>query len=165
MGRTLRKEVAAMNYNWTFNTQFEVVMKACAAQERPGQDGTWITEEMLEAYIQLHEMGYAHCVEVWDGTELVGGLYGVSISGAFFGESMFSKVPGASKYAFAHFAHVLFDRGWTLIDCQIETEHLERFGAHGLPRVEFMRALATEGVSREHPGEKLLSRCDIRGSK
>ena len=141
MGRTLRKEVRALDFHWTFNTQFEGVMKACAVQERPGQDGTWITEEMLEAYVHLHEMGYAHSVEVWDGKEMVGGLYGVSISGAFFGESMFSRRTDASKIALAYLVDRLRQAGFQLFDTQFLTEHLASLGAVEIPRGSYHERL------------------------
>ncbi len=109
---------------------------------RPGQNGTWITDEMLRAYVTLHELGFAHSVEAWAEGELKGGLYGVSLGAAFFGESMFALAPDASKVAFAASVERFKEWGFQLIDCQVETEHLSRFGAEQWPRKRFLAALA-----------------------
>lgn len=108
---------------------------------RPGQDGTWITREMREAYCVLHDLGYAHSVEVWQGTKLAGGLYGVSLGRAFFGESMFSATPNASKAALIALVEHLRKRGFDLIDCQVETAHLAGLGARPIPRRTFCSLL------------------------
>ena len=120
----------------------------CAKVPRPGQDGTWITRKMLEAYIELHEAGFAHSVECVKDDELVGGLYGVSLGRCFFGESMFSIVPDASKVAFASLMDQLKKWCFTLIDCQVYTAHLERFGAREIPRSKFLHLLR-EGLKGE----------------
>lgn len=135
----------------TLDERFEEIILACSKVPRPGQDGTWITRKMLQAYIDLHDAGYAHSVECVRGGELVGGLYGVSLGGCFFGESMFSIVPDASKIAFSSLVNQLKKWGFTLIDCQVHTEHLERFGAREIPRSEFLRLLGEglEGKTRE----------------
>ena len=112
-------------------------MIAACSKPRPGQDGTWITGEMQAAYCALHELGYAHSVEVWQGETLAGGLYGVSLGRAFFGESMFSTVPNASKAALITLVGRLRELGFDLIDCQVETAHLGRLGARPIPRREF----------------------------
>lgn len=123
------------------DTAFERVMRACAERTRPGQRGTWITSDMIRGYVALHERGFAHSAEAWLDGELVGGLYGVSLGRAFFGESMFALVPDASKIAFVTLVEALQTWGFTLIDCQQETEHLARFGATLWPRERFLQAL------------------------
>jgi leucyl/phenylalanyl-tRNA---protein transferase len=121
---------------------FTAVIRACSSSPRPGQRGTWITEGMVEAYIELHRLGYAHSVEARRGGELVGGLYGVSLGDAFFGESMFSREDDASKLAFIPLVWRLRDEGFTLIDSQVYTEHLAGLGAREIPRIEYLRLLA-----------------------
>ncbi len=120
---------------------FRRVVESCAATERPGQDGTWITEEMKDAYETLHRRGFAHSVEAWDGDRLAGGLYGVSLGAAFFGESMFAHVPDASKVAFVTLVVQLTAWQIDLIDCQVYTDHLARFGAEEWPRARYLQAL------------------------
>ena len=112
-------------------------MRGCAARET-----TWISEMIHRSYVKLHEIGFAHSVEVWQGTSLVGGLYGVSIGGAFFGESMFSRVNDASKVALESLVRRLGERGYVLLDTQWVTEHLRQFGAHEIPRSVYLRKLA-----------------------
>jgi leucyl/phenylalanyl-tRNA--protein transferase len=147
--RSLRKTLRRGQFLLRADTAFARVLQACADTPRPGQDGTWITPEMRAAYEALHRLGIAHSVEAWQGTELVGGLYGVALGSAFFGESMFSHAPDASKAAFATLAGALFSAGCRFIDCQVETEHLARFGAEPWPRRRFLRelAVAIEGPS------------------
>ena len=119
------------------------VVEACAeTSPDAGQDGTWITEDMKTAYVRLHREGYAHSVEAWsESGELVGGLYGVSIGAAYFGESMFSRASDASKVAFVKLVEQLNAWNITLIDCQVETDHLARFGATSWPRQHYLAAL------------------------
>lgn len=128
------------NSGWKIraDTAFAEVMQACAQAPRPGQDGTWITADMLAAYVQLHQLGYAHSLEVFDDEELVGGIYGVAIGRMFFGESMFSGRSGGSKVALAALARSLADRGWPLMDAQVENPHLLTMGATYLPRDQFL---------------------------
>jgi leucyl/phenylalanyl-tRNA--protein transferase len=109
---------------------------------RPDQDGTWITDDMLEGYCALHRAGFAHSAESWLGDELVGGIYGVSLGGAFFGESMFARESDASKVAFVHLVRRVEAWGFDFVDCQVHTEHTERFGAREIPREDFLEALA-----------------------
>jgi leucyl/phenylalanyl-tRNA--protein transferase len=116
-------------------------MRACA-EPRRGQEGTWITEEMIEAYLRLHRTGRAHSVETWIGRRLAGGLYGVELGRMFYGESMFARAPDASKIALVHLARQLARRGCGMIDCQMSTPLLARFGAREIPRREFVRKLA-----------------------
>ena len=141
LSRSLRKTMRAARYRVTLDSRFREVMQACAAP-RPGQDGTWITSEMIEAYAQLHALGYAHSVEAWRDNELVGGLYGVALGAMFFGESMFARATDASKVAFVHLVHQLQAWGFTLIDCQVTTAHLASLGAKEISRVDFLRDLA-----------------------
>jgi len=125
------------------DTAFDQVLQACASAPRPGQDGTWITADMAQAYGQLHRLGHAHSLEVWDDTgTLVGGIYGVAIGRMFFGESMFSACSGGSKAALAGLSHVLRGWGWPLIDAQVANDHLTRMGAEPMPRDRFLRKIA-----------------------
>jgi leucyl/phenylalanyl-tRNA--protein transferase len=139
--RSLKKRLARKDYEVRADTAFEDVIRACAAP-RPGQDGTWITDEMAAAYTQLHRAGYAHSVETWIGGRLAGGLYGIAYGRMFYGESMFARAPDASKIALAHLVRQLQRWNCGLIDCQMATAHLARFGAREIPRAEFMRRLA-----------------------
>jgi leucyl/phenylalanyl-tRNA--protein transferase len=140
--RSLRKELRRATYEVRYDTAFRDVIQQCAKAKRPGQRGTWITDEMLDAYCELHRLGYAHSIESWADGKLQGGLYGVSLGAAFFGESMFAKAPDASKVAFAHALQRFVSWGFLLVDCQVETEHLARFGAEDWPRETFLAALA-----------------------
>lgn len=124
----------------TFDQDFAAVIQACAAP-RSYADGTWITEAMQSAYLQLHQRGYAHSVEVWDEGELVGGLYGLAMGQLFFGESMFSRADNASKYGFATLVRQLQAWGFVLIDCQMPTDHLHSLGARAIPRNDFAHYL------------------------
>ncbi|PJJ99293.1 leucyl/phenylalanyl-tRNA--protein transferase [Lysobacteraceae bacterium NML91-0213] len=129
---------------WTIraDSRFAEVVAACAEAPRPGQDGTWITVAMQEAYRRLHALGHAHSVEVLHGDRLVGGIYGVAVGRMFYGESMFSAEPGGSKVALAALARHLAGRGWPLLDAQMPTPHLERMGARAWPRARFLAAIA-----------------------
>ena len=154
--KSLARVIRSGRYRVTMDTAFEDVVEACASSPRGGQQGTWITEDMKTAYTELHRKGFAHSVEAWcpgkDGkpgkeAELVGGLYGVSIGTAYFGESMFSRASDASKVAFVALVRQLLAWDITLIDCQIETDHLARFGATSWPRERYLAAL-TDAVHR-----------------
>ena len=125
----------------TLDQRFEEVIRRCASVPRPTQRGTWITREMMEAYVGLHHQGFAHSVEAHRGDRLVGGLYGVSIGGVFFGESMFALESDASKIAFAALVPQLQRWGIELIDCQVATGHLARFGAETVSRRSYLQAL------------------------
>jgi len=122
----------------TMNQDFEAVIRACKSTKREGQQGTWITRQMEQAYIRLHRSGWAHSVEAWNGDKLVGGLYGIRIGAMFFGESMFSHESNASKYAFIRFVEQMAAEEIGLIDCQVYTPHLESLGARHIPRSSFM---------------------------
>ena len=141
--RSLAKVVRARRFEIRFDTAFRDVMVACASVPRPGQYGTWITSGVIDAYWALHRRGLAHSAEAWNGRELVGGLYGVTIGRMFFGESMFARETDASKVALVHLVDLLRARGMPMIDCQQETAHLASFGARPIPRREFAERLAT----------------------
>lgn len=141
VSKSMRKVLRDGQFDLSLDRDFRAVIHACQEIPRPGQRGTWITEEMLEAYCQLHELGYAHSVEVWQAGTLVGGLYGISLGRSFFGESMFARVSNASKAGFIHLVRTLDAAGFDLIDCQVHTEHLESLGATLIPRKTFLTAL------------------------
>ncbi|GEO11329.1 leucyl/phenylalanyl-tRNA--protein transferase [Segetibacter aerophilus] len=125
-------------FEFTIDKAFPAVIRACKEKEREGQDGTWITDNVEAAYVHLHKRGYAQSAEVWVNGELTGGLYGVRLGNMFFGESMFSHVSNASKYAFIKYIGHLIEEGVQLIDCQVYTEHLESLGARMIERDVFM---------------------------
>lgn len=140
VSRSLRKTLRKQAYRVTLDSAFADVVEACS-EPRPGQDGTWITDEMKQAYIHLHRIGFAHSVECWDNDTLVGGLYGVSMGKVFFGESMFARQSDTSKIAFAHLVEQLKDWNFELIDCQVYTDHLTSLGAEDIPREHFLELL------------------------
>jgi len=137
MRNVLRKEL----FTVTFNKDFRAVISNCSHISRNGQRGTWINDEMIEAYVKLHELGYAKSVEVWQDDELVGGLYGIDLGNVFCGESMFSKVSNASKVAFITLVQNLKVRKYTLIDCQVHNDHLESLGAREINREDFIKII------------------------
>jgi leucyl/phenylalanyl-tRNA--protein transferase len=139
--RSLAKTLRSDRYELRLDTSFEAVIRHCAEAPRPGQSGTWITPEMLEAYCGLHELGFAHCVEAWDEGELVGGLYGVSLGAGFFGESMFAHRDDASKVALVWLVRQLEAWDFDFVDCQVYTDHLARFGAREWSRRRFLEEL------------------------
>jgi leucyl/phenylalanyl-tRNA--protein transferase len=141
VSRSLAKSVRNKGYRVTLDTEFEAVMKNCAAPRR-GESGTWLGAGMQKAYLALHRAGYAHSVETWSGDALVGGLYGVALGRMFYGESMFSSATDASKVALVRLVAVLRARGFPLIDCQVRTPLLASLGAREIPRRAFLRALA-----------------------
>ncbi len=140
LSRSLRRAIRRSSLHFTCNQQFEAVVQACA-EPRPQQDGTWITRDMVNAYTALHTGGWAHSVEVLDGDELVGGIYGIAIGRAFFGESMFSRRDNASKMAMAALFHELTKRDFLVLDGQVESPHLLSLGAEMAPRDGFVRLL------------------------
>jgi len=140
VSRSLRKTLARGTYETRFDTAFRAVMRECAAP-REGQGGTWISPQMVEAYTELHARGFAHSVESWQEGELVGGLYGVSLGGVFFGESMFARAPDASKVALARLVERLRAADYRVIDCQQATAHLASLGAREVPRAAFAQLL------------------------
>jgi leucyl/phenylalanyl-tRNA--protein transferase len=140
VSRSLKRVLRKQTFRITFDTAFERVVAGCGAG-RPDSDGTWIVPEMADAYQRLHHMGVAHSVEAWQGDRLAGGLYGVSLGGCFFGESMFSRAPNASKVALVALIRFIRKRGFDLVDCQVTSEHLLRLGAQEMPRKEFLNML------------------------
>ncbi|KQS50387.1 leucyl/phenylalanyl-tRNA--protein transferase [Flavobacterium sp. Leaf359] len=128
----------------TFNQNFRDVISNCSTISRDGQQGTWISEQMIEAYVKLHEMGIAKSVEVWQDEVLVGGLYGIDLGHVFCGESMFSKVSNASKVAFVSLVRKLKEENYKLLDCQVHNSHLESLGAREISREDFMTILKKE---------------------
>lgn len=141
ISRSFAKVLRNHRYEVRFDTCFARIMAECAAS-RHGQPGTWITDEMQTGYLRLHQLGYAHSVETWIDGQLVGGFYGVAIGRVFYGESMFSRVSDASKIALAHLCRYLVQRGFAVIDCQMNTPHLASLGAREIPRREFVAGLA-----------------------
>jgi len=147
VSRSMRQLLKKDLFRVTFDRSFREVVEGCR-RPRKDRSGTWIHEEMAEAYDELHRLGYAHSVEVWEGGEVVGGLYGVSLGRCFFGESMFTKVSNASKMALIVLARKLHALGFVLIDCQVYTDHLRSLGARMVPRSLFLRMLA-DGLNHE----------------
>ena len=141
ISKSMRRFMAKNEFSITWNKAFEQVIDQCQKSPRKDQLGTWITEEMKEAYIKLYKLGFAKSIEVWAKDELVGGLYGVDLGHVFCGESMFSKVSNTSKLAFIHLVQELQKKGYKLIDCQVYNEHLESLGAREISRKEFMEIL------------------------
>lgn len=150
LARSLRKRMRRAPFEVRFDTAFGATIRACAKKPRPGQRGTWITEDLIRGYERLHRLGYAHSIEAWADDQLVGGLYGVALGKVFFGESMFADVADASKIAFATLLAHLVEWDFRIVDCQVHTEHLERFGASAWPRREFLASLRS-AVSEEGP--------------
>ncbi len=139
----LQRAIRSAGFRITLDVRFEAVMRACAEREE-----TWITAEMIAVYTELHRRGQAHSAEVWQGEALVGGLYGVSVGSAFFGESMFSRVPNASKAAFHHLAEHLRQKGFTLFDSQYINDHTASLGAIEVPR-EIFRTMLAQAVHHD----------------
>ena len=141
ISKSMKKVLKSGQFHLTKNACFEAVLDQCATTKRMGQEGTWITDEMKRAYIKLHKKGFAISYEVWQGDILVGGLYGIDLGTIFCGESMFSTVSNASKFAFIKLAQELHQKEYRLIDCQVYTKHLESLGAEEMPRTEFVKML------------------------
>lgn len=144
VSRRLRRHLAAGPFEASFDREFGAVIEGCARRGQPGI-GTWITPEMAAAYERLHALGHAHSVEVWSGDTLAGGLYGVALGRVFFAESMFSRMPNASKAALVFLTRELVERDFVVIDCQLPSRHLATMGAREIPRREFL-ALLAKGV-------------------
>lgn len=152
VGRSLRKEMRSGGFEMRADTAFREVIRGCSARPRPGQDGTWITGEMIAGYTALHEEGIAHSIEAWKDGRLAGGLYGISLGGVFFGESMYAEVPNASKVAFATLLANLIRWRFALVDCQAYTDHLAGFGAVEWRRSRFLAALKRALREPTRPG-------------
>jgi len=157
VSRSLRKAIRKTEYQWSYDRAFAKVIHACA-QPRPKQPETWITSEMMNAYITLHQLGHAHSFETWHNGKLVGGLYGIAIGQVFFGESMFSHESNASKIAFVLAVNQLQQWGYQLIDCQVESSHLENFGATNIPRLLFLDKIMR--LSMRAPHENAWQKCN-----
>ncbi len=142
VSRSLRRLLRQGRFTVTFDQAFPEVIQACAGTRLKRREETWITPEMIDAYVLLHELGLAHSAEAWQAGELVGGIYGVSLGRAFFGESMFARAPNASKVAFATLAQRLAEWQFVMIDCQITNPHLQSLGAQEIPRADFLGRLA-----------------------
>jgi leucyl/phenylalanyl-tRNA--protein transferase len=138
---SMRKILKTKTFNITFDADFSGVINGCAQVERPNQGGTWISNDIIEAYTELHRLGWAHSAEAWQDGELAGGCYGILMGRAFFGESMFAKKSNASKAAFLTLAEKLFESGAAFIDCQSPTKHLASLGGEVMPRREFLSLL------------------------
>ncbi len=163
VSRSLRQRLRRCGWSTTVDAAFEVVIGACA--DRPADGGTWITPEMLQAYVDLHALGWAHSVEVWDGREIVGGLYGVRVGRCFTGESMFHREPDASKVAFVDLVARWREAGGTVVDVQIPTEHLASLGVKDVSRASFLHHLAQvrDDVVHVGLGRRLVSRLAAAG--
>lgn len=153
--KSMRSIFNQHKFRYSLDTCFVDVMNACATTPRnePGPDSTWINDEFIETYTGLHERGLAHSVEVWDGENLVGGLYGISIGKIFYGESMFARIANASKAGFITLARALEQSGFWLVDCQVETPHLVSLGARGIPRPEFYEYLMKNSYEKTMVGK------------
>ncbi|PIE74589.1 MAG: leucyl/phenylalanyl-tRNA--protein transferase [Deltaproteobacteria bacterium] len=138
ISRSLKKVLKKSDFKITLDENFESVITGCAYSRINNGEETWITDDMIDAYVKLHSSGFAHSVEVWKNNELAAGIYGVSIGRVFCGESMFTKVPDGSKTGFVYLVKQLEKWGFFMIDCQVETENLQRFGALNIPRKEFL---------------------------
>ncbi len=156
ISRSLRQTIKKEIFKVTLDTAFEEVIGHCASAHRKDGGGTWITDDMKEAYIRLHRSGFAHSVEAWFDKKLVGGLYGISLGSAFFGESMFTKKSNASKVAFISLVHQLVKWNITLIDCQLTTPHLLRLGAREIPRIQFLAMLKSALLKPTKKGKWIL---------
>ena len=153
ISRSLDQSIRNKKYEVLLDADFKAVIKQCSSISRKGQSGTWITTDMIDAYINLHRAGYAHSVEIYTGNQLVGGLYGVSLGGMFFGESMFHLVRDGSKIALFYLVELIKEWDFDLIDVQQSTEHLRRLGAEDIPRFRFLKIL-----------KKSLKKKTIRGN-
>lgn len=143
MRPVLKKKESEGGFSFTVNKAFREVIRQCKTILRPGQEGTWITEDVEKAYTRMHELGYAHSAEAWRNGQLVGGLYGIRLGKVFFGESMFSAVSNASRFTLINYIQLLKAEGVALIDCQVHTEYLESMGARMIDRVDFVKQLAS----------------------
>ncbi len=145
ISKSMRKVLLGDQFKLTKNKSFDKVIEHCALQKRKNQEGTWITDRMMEAYKELYEKGFAKSYEVWKDKELVGGLYGVDLGNVFCGESMFSLVSNASKFAFIKMAQELHAKEYVMIDCQVYNEHLKSLGAEEMAREQFIQILKRAG--------------------
>jgi len=153
VSKSMKKTLRQNSFSFSLDTCFEEVITRCMSAPRRDQDGTWISDEMKEAYTRMHELGYAHSVEAWQGNTLCGGLYGISLGRCFFGESMFSSVSNASKAALITLNEFLLNREFGIIDCQVPTFHLASLGAREISRKKFYDILKREVDFPDQPGK------------
>jgi leucyl/phenylalanyl-tRNA--protein transferase len=147
VSKSIRNLLNQNKFQVTFNQNFKEVISSCKQIGRKEQDGTWISNDIIDSYTKLHEMGIAKSVEVWQNNELVGGLYGVDLGHIFCGESMFSKVPNASKIAFVTLVNYLKENNYKLLDCQVHNDHLEKLGAFEVSRETFIKVLKSSAIN------------------
>lgn len=147
VSKSIRNLLNQNKFKVTFNQNFSDVILGCQQIDRPGQDGTWLSDDFIESYTKLHEMGIAKSVEVWQNDQLVGGLYGIDMGHVFCGESMFSRVSNASKIAFVTLIKHLNENNYKLLDCQVHNDHLEHLGAFEVSRDVFMKVLNSEEIN------------------
>ncbi len=156
VSKSMRKVLRDNKFKVTYNQAFDVVIRACGKVRRKGQSGgTWITRDMIRAYYQLHQLGFAHSVEVWQNDKIVGGLYGLALGRCFTGESMFTTVSNASKAGFITLVRRLVELGFDLIDCQTHSNHLESLGAEYMPREDFLNYLKQNAETTSYRGNFL----------
>ncbi len=153
ISKSMRRVLNSNNFSVTFDTNFFSVIKQCAAIKRKEQDGTWITSEMIEAYVELHKLGYAHSVEVWKNDKIIGGLYGVSLGKVFFAESMFHTESNASKFALIKLVELLKQKEFHFIDSQVYNEHVATLGMKNIPRNKFIELLKNGLYSESWTGK------------
>ena len=153
VSKSMRPYFNQKKFDLSYDTQFRSVIEACSQVYRKGQGGgTWITDEMIDAYCELHRLGYAHSVEVWKAGKLVGGLYGIALGKCFFGESMFSLESNASKFGFISLVKMLEEQEFNLVDCQQKTRHLESLGGRSIARIQFLEILEKNHQVPDNPG-------------
>jgi leucyl/phenylalanyl-tRNA--protein transferase len=161
---SMKKILKQKHFDVVFDRDFPAVIRGCAEAFRPKQGGTWITEDIIKAYIELHNLGWAHSAESYLDGKLAGGCYGTRLGGVFFGESMFTKVSNASKAAFLTLARFLFDDGVAFIDCQVHTDHLESLGGEELSRADFLTLLRKTLAPRAYTSSASRDILDRRGN-
>lgn len=155
--RSLQKFMRHCPYRLTVNKAFTDVICACGQTPRSHESGTWINDSIIQLYTELHQLGYAHSVECWQGNDLVGGLYGVSLGGAFFGESMFSRTENASKLALVALVEILREAGYTLLDTQYVNPHLRQFGVVSIPKADYLQRLNNALSVSPNPSSRFVT--------
>ena len=153
ISKSMKQLIRQNAFDVTIDTSFSKVIEQCALQKRAGQDGTWITDDLKIAFIKLHDMGFAHSVEVWEDGELVGGLYGLALGRVFYGESMFALKSNASKYGFISLITLLKAKSFDMVDCQQDTPHLRSFGAELISKEDFHGRLKQNSLVEDHRGK------------
>lgn len=151
VSKSMKQLIRRNTFEVTIDTAFNEVIEHCAKQRRQNQDGTWITSALKDSFLTLHEMGYAHSVEVWESAELVGGLYGMALGKVFYGESMFALKSNASKYGFISLVKLLQEHSFELVDCQQDTAHLRSFGAELISKEDFHNRLKQNALNENYP--------------